>query len=111
MGLFGGNFTQLLEQAKKIQEKVGKLQAEAETKRIEGSAGGGMVQVTLNGALQVLSLKIEPELANPNDIGMLQDLVRAALNDALNKTKESYKEQFSQATGSLPLSGLFGSGS
>lgn len=106
--MFGGNFTQLLEQAKKFQEQFGKLQTEAESRRIEGDAGGGMVRVTMSGALQILSLTIEPQIVNPNDIGMLQDLVSSALNDALRKTKEIYKDEMKKVAGSLPMSGLFG---
>lgn len=105
--MIGGNFTQLLEQAKRFQEQFGKLQQEAESRRIEGSAGGGMVKVTMNGALQVLSLEIDKEIVNPNDVTMLQDLVTSALNDALKKTKELLKEELTKAAGALPLSGLF----
>ena len=97
----------IMNQAKKIQERLASVQEEMALKTIDGSAGGGMVTVTANGRQEIVSLKIEPEVVNPEDIEMLQDLVQAAVNDALRKSQEMVQQEMSKITGGLKIPGLF----
>jgi hypothetical protein len=76
-------------------------------KTVEASSGGGMVTVTANGRQEVLSVKIEPEVVNPDDVEMLQDLIQAAVNDALRKAQELVAQEMSKVTGGLKIPGLF----
>jgi len=102
-----GNMGNIMNQAKKIQERLASVQEEMALKTIDGSAGGGMVTVTANGRQEIVSLKIEPEVVNPEDIEMLQDLVQAAVNDALRKSQEMVQQEMSKITGGLKIPGLF----
>jgi hypothetical protein len=102
-----GNMGNILNQAKKMQERLASVQEEMALKTIDGSAGGGMVTVTANGRQEIISLKIEPEVVNPEDIEMLQDLVQAAVNDALRKSQEMVQQEMSKITGGLKIPGLF----
>ena len=88
---------------------MAKVQEEMAAKTVEGSAGGGMVTVIANGKQEVMSIKIDPEVVDPNDIEMLQDLVVAAANDALKKAQEMMTSEMSKLTGGLNLNlpGLF----
>jgi nucleoid-associated protein EbfC len=97
----------LMKQAQAMQEKLAKLQAEAGNKTVEGTAGGGMVAVTANGRQEIVGIKIAPEVINPQDPEMLQDLVTAAVNDALKKSKELMAEELKGLTGGFPVPGLF----
>ena len=101
--------SELLKQAQKLQTQMAKVQEELATKTVEGSAGGGMVVVVANGKQEIISIKIEPEVVDPNDIEMLQDLVIAAVNDALKKSQEMVTQEMSKLTGGLNLNlpGLF----
>lgn len=101
------NLGNIMNQAKKIQERLASVQEEMALKTIDGSAGGGMVTVTANGRQEIVSLKIEPEVVNPDDIEMLQDLVQAAVNDALRKSQEMVQQEMSKITGGLKIPGLF----
>jgi len=98
---------QMMKQAQKIQAQIMKAQEEMGLKTIEGSAGGGMVSVTVNGRQEVLAVKIEPEVVDPDDIEMLQDLVMAAVNDGLKKSQEMVAEEMKKITGGLNIPGLF----
>ncbi len=102
-----GNMGNIMSQAKKMQERLASVQEEMALKTIDGSAGGGMVTVTANGRQEIISLKIEPEVVNPEDIEMLQDLVQAAVNDALRKSQEMVQQEMSKITGGLKIPGLF----
>ena len=102
-----GNMGNIMNQAKKIQERLASVQEEMALKTIDGSAGGGMVTVTANGRQEIVSMKIEPEVVNPEDIEMLQDLVQAAVNDALRKSQEMVQQEMSKITGGLKIPGLF----
>jgi DNA-binding YbaB/EbfC family protein len=102
-----GNMGNIMNQAKKIQERLASVQEEMALKTIDGSAGGGMVTVTANGRQEIVSLKIEPEVVNPEDIEMLQDLVQAAVNDALRKSQEMVQQEMSKITGGLKIPGMF----
>ncbi|HEB73900.1 MAG TPA: YbaB/EbfC family nucleoid-associated protein [Candidatus Desulfofervidus auxilii] len=101
------NINQLMKQAKKMQAKMAELQAELEQKTVESSAGGGMVKVIANGKQEILSITIDPEVVNAEDIEMLQDLILAAVNDALRKAQEMVAEEMGKITGGLKIPGLF----
>jgi len=96
-----------MKQAKKMQAKMAELQAELEQKTVESSAGGGMVKVIANGKYEILSITIDPEVVNAEDIEMLQDLILAAVNDALRKAQEMVAEEMGKLTGGLNIPGLF----
>ena len=98
------NPQQLMKQAQQMQEKLQKQMAEV---RVEATAGGGMVSVTMNGAKQVLSLKIDPEAVSKEDVEMLQDLILAALNDAQRKVDDTMQQQMGGMMGGLKIPGLF----
>lgn len=89
----------LLKQAKALESMVAKIQKELEEKRVTASSGGGMVEVTVNGLREVLDIKIDKEVVNPDDIEMLQDLIIAAVNEALRKVQLMITEDISKITG------------
>lgn len=93
----------IMKQAQKMQEQLAKVQEEAANKIVEASAGGGMVTVTANGRQEVLSVKIERDVVNPDDIEMLQDLIVAATNEALNKGRDMLADEMKTMTGGLGL--------
>jgi len=97
----------LMKHAQRLKAEMDRLQAEAATKTVEGSAGGGMVTATVNGKGDLLSVKIDPEAARDPDLEMLQDLIVAAANDALRKARELLAQDVSRLTGGLGLPGLF----
>ena len=96
----------MMKQAQQLQNKMMKMQEELADKTIEASAGGGMVKVVANGRQQVVSLEIEKEVVDPDDVEMLQDLVLAAVNDALAKSQEMVSSEMSKLTGGLSIPGL-----
>ncbi|OQA54271.1 MAG: Nucleoid-associated protein [Candidatus Atribacteria bacterium ADurb.Bin276] len=96
----------LMKEAQKMQAKMAKLQEELKTKQVEASSGGGMVKVICNGQQEILEIKIEPSLLEENDIEMLQDLVLAAVNEALNRSREMAQEEMAKITGGFNLPGL-----
>jgi hypothetical protein len=102
------NMGQIMKQAQKFQTKMAKLQEELSDKRVEASAGGGMVTVVANGGQDVLSISIDPEVVDPDDIEMLQDLIMAAVNDALNKAKAMMNEEMGQLTKGMNIPGMSG---
>ncbi len=105
-GMFG-NLGNLMKQAQAMQERLAKVQAEVATKTVQASAGGGMVTVVANGALEIVSVKIDPEVLKASDGEMLQDLVVAATNEALRKAREMVAEEMKEITGGLQIPGLF----
>lgn len=105
---FGGNMKNLMKQANKMKEQMEKLQQEVGEKTVEATAGGGMVTVTAKAKGEVVSVAIEPDVVNPEDIEMLQDLITAAVNEALKKGKDLMQEEVSKLTGNMGLPpGLF----
>jgi len=98
---------QIMKQAQMIQQKMAKLQEEAASKTAEGAAGGGAVTVLVNGRNQLVSISIKKEAVDPEDVEMLQDLIVAAVNDALSKVQSELSAQMSQVTGGLNIPGLF----
>ncbi|WP_309122496.1 YbaB/EbfC family nucleoid-associated protein [Paenibacillus sp.] len=103
----GGNMNQMLKQVKKMQEQMLKAQEELATKTVEGTAGGGVVSVVVNGQKSVLSVTIKPEAVDPEDVEMLQDLVMTAVNDALTKAEELANQDMGKFTGGMNIPGLF----
>jgi len=97
----------IMRQAQIFQEQMAKIQEEAGAKTVEASSGGGMVSVAVNGRGEILSIRIDPEVVNPQDIEMLQDLIVAAVNEALKKSQELMKEEMGKLTGGLKIPGLF----
>jgi DNA-binding YbaB/EbfC family protein len=96
----------MMKQAKKLQQEMGRIQEETKKKTVEASAGGGMVTVTANGAMEVLSIKIERDVVNPDDIEMLQDLIVAASNEALRRAQQMVNEEMGKVTGGLNIPGM-----
>ncbi|MDQ1278363.1 MAG: nucleoid-associated protein EbfC [Thermodesulfobacteriota bacterium] len=100
------NFGNIMKQAKKMQERMARLQQELETKTVEASSGGGMVSVVVNGKFEIVSLKIEKDVVNAEDVEMLQDLVMAAVNEGVRKAQEMTTAEMSKITGGLNIPGL-----
>lgn len=96
----------MMKQAQKLQAKMMKLQEELGEQTVEASAGGGMVKVVANGKQQVVSIEIEKEVVDPEDVEMLQDLVLAAVNDALAKSQEMVAQEMGKLTGGMNIPGL-----
>lgn len=101
-----GGMGNMMKQVQQMQAKMAQMQADLENTEIEASAGGGMVKVVVNGKNELKSITIEPEVVNPEDVEMLQDLIVAALNQAREKTQEMQQQQMSSLTGGLNLPGL-----
>jgi DNA-binding protein, YbaB/EbfC family len=101
------NMNQMMKQVKKMQEQMLKAQEELGSKTIDGTAGGGVVSVTVNGHKKVLSITIKPEAVDPEDVEMLQDLVLTAVNDALAKAEELANKDMGKYTGGMKIPGLF----
>jgi DNA-binding YbaB/EbfC family protein len=102
-----GNMSNIMKQAQAMQQQMAKVQEEAATKTMTGSAGGGMVTVTVNGGMQVVGISIDPEAAKGGDVEMLQDAVMAATNEALRKARDMMAEQMKAVTGGMNVPGLF----
>ncbi len=101
-----GNLSNIMKQAQAMQEQMAKIQEEAAAKTVEGTAGGGMVTVTASGAMQIVSLRIDPEVLKSGDADMLQDLIVAAANDALRKARDMMTEEMKAITGGLRIPGM-----
>ena len=100
----------LMRQAQKMQEEMMKAQEEAKKKTVEATAGGGMVTVVASGANEIISIKIEKDVVNPDDVEMLQDLILAASNEALRRAQELVSDEMSKLTGGLQIPGMGGLG-
>jgi DNA-binding YbaB/EbfC family protein len=98
----------MMKQAQKLQSKMMQMQEELAQRTVEASAGGGMVKVVANGKQQIVSIQIEKEVVDPEDVDMLQDLVQAAVNDALTRSQEMVNAEMSKLTGGLSIPGLTG---
>ncbi|MCR5213964.1 MAG: YbaB/EbfC family nucleoid-associated protein [Eubacterium sp.] len=111
-GMMPGNMNNLMKQAQKMQKQMEETQAELEAKEYEISSGGGVVKVKINGQKEITELTIDPEVVDPDDIEMLQDLIMAAVNEAIRTQVDDEKEQLGKITGGLGgmgggLGGLF----
>ncbi len=96
----------LMRQAQKLQEEMAKAQEEAKKKTAEATAGGGMVTVVASGAGNIVSIKIEKDVVNPDDVDMLQDLILAASNEAIRRAQEMVSSEMSKLTGGLNIPGM-----
>ena len=103
-GSFGGmNQMAMMKQAQKLQQEMQKMQEELETSEFSATAGGGMVTATVSGKRELVGLTINPEAVDPEDVEMLQDMVIAAVNEALRKAEDSANKNMSRLTGGLNL--------
>ncbi len=100
------DMSELMNQARRFQERLGKMQEELAAKSVTASAGGGMVTVTVNGRGELIDLVIEKEIINPDDPEMLRDLVMGAVNEGLRKAREMSKGELAGLTGGLKIPGL-----
>ena len=96
----------MLKQAQQLQKRMEQMQEEMETLTVEGSAGGGAVTAIVTGKMQVLSITIDPDVVDPDDVDLLQDMVLAAVNDGLHKAEETVSKQMASLTGGLKIPGL-----
>ncbi|GBD95425.1 MAG TPA: YbaB/EbfC family nucleoid-associated protein [Nitrospirae bacterium] len=96
----------LMKQAQKMQQEMGKIQEESKKKTVEAAAGGGMVVAVANGAMEIVSIKIEKGVVNPDDIEMLQDLVVAAVNEALRRAQQMVSDDMGKITGGMNIPGM-----
>ena len=106
-GMPGGNMQAMARQAQKLQQKMLEMQAELEAREYEASAGGGVVTAKVNGKKELLALTIKPEAVDPDDVDMLQDMVIAAVNEAMRAADAEAANNMSRLTGGLNLGGLF----
>lgn len=101
------NIMSMMKQAQKLQAKMAELQAEMGNRTVSAQAGGGMVEAVVNGRQELLSLHIDKEVVSSDDVEMLQDLILAAVNEALNRSREMMAAEMSKLTGGMQIPGLF----
>lgn len=97
----------MIRQAQKMQENMAKVQAELEQREYRITSGGGAVEVTITGKREIRSMVIKPEVVDPDDIEMLQDLIVAAMNEAIRKVDETASQEMEKVTGGLSMPGMF----
>jgi DNA-binding YbaB/EbfC family protein len=100
------NFSDMMKQAKQVQERMASLQEELAAAALTGTAGGGMVTATVNGKGELIGLSIEKEIVNPEEVHMLQDLIIAAVSDANRKAADLHKREMAKLTGGLNIPGM-----
>ncbi len=103
-----GGFNTMMKQAQKMQAKLAKVQAELENKTVEATAGGGMVSVVVNGKNELVEIKLEKDVVNPEDIEMLEDLIVAAVNEGIRKSQDLAQSEMGQVTKGLNIPGMPG---
>ena len=101
------NLSSMMKQAQKLQAKMMEMQAELGNRTVSAQAGGGMVEAVVNGRQELLSLKIDPEVVVPEDVEMLQDLIQAAVNEAMSRSREMMAAEMAKLTGGMQIPGLF----
>jgi len=108
-GMGGGpqNMQSMIKQAQKMQEDMAAMQAELEEREYEVAAGGGVVNVKINGKKEILNVKIDPEVVDPDDVETLEDLIVAAVNEAIKKVEAVSGEEMQKITGSMSIPGMF----
>ncbi len=108
-GMGGGpqNMNQMIRQAQKMQEDMAAFQAELEEKEFKASVGGGAVEITMNGKREVFGVSIKPEVVDPDDIEMLEDLIASAVNEVLSNIETESSEGMNKITGGISLPGAF----
>ncbi|MFA5536392.1 MAG: YbaB/EbfC family nucleoid-associated protein [Bacillota bacterium] len=104
---FGGNMNKMMKQVQKMQADMARMQVELEDRTVSASAGGGVVEVVANGKQELVSIKINPDAVDPEDVEMLEDLVLTAVNNALKQSQEMVANEMSKITGGMNLPGLF----
>lgn len=102
-----GNMNSMLKQAQKMQEEAQRVQEELEASEYEATSGGGMVKVVMSGSHELKSITINPEAVDPDDVEMLEDMIKAAVNEACKKVDETANAEMSKVTGGLNIPGLF----
>ncbi|MBU0755997.1 MAG: YbaB/EbfC family nucleoid-associated protein [Planctomycetes bacterium] len=102
-----GDFSNLLKQAQKMQKEIARIQEDLKDRVVEGTAGGGMVKSHVNGKGELLSIKIDPSVVDPEDVELLEDLVTAAVKQGLKNSKDLQDKELSGLTGGLGLPGIF----
>jgi hypothetical protein len=106
-GGMGGNMNNMMKQVQKMQKQMGEMQAELETKEVEATAGGGAIKAVVNGKKELCNIEIQPEVVDPDDIEMLQDLIIAAVNEAVKKAEEMMEKEMGKITGGMNIPGMF----
>lgn len=108
-GIGGGqqNMNQMVRQAQKMQDQITAIQEDIEKREFTATSGGGAVEAVLSGKKEITKLTIKPEVVNPDDIDMLQDLIISAVNEAINKIEAASEEEISAVTGGVSFPGLF----
>ncbi len=101
------NFNQMMKQAQQMQTKMAALQKELDTKEFEASSGGGMVKAVVNGKQELLSINIDKECVDPNDVEMLEELVKTAVANALKESQETVSNAMNKITGGMNIPGMF----
>ncbi len=101
------NMMSMMKQAQKLQAKMMEMQSELGNRTVSAQAGGGMVEAVVNGRQELVSLRIDREVVVPDDVEMLQDLILAAVNEALNRSREMMAQEMSKLTGGMQIPGLF----
>ena len=99
-------FGNMMKEAQKLQQQMLAMQEEVGKRKVEATAGGGMVTVEVNGKQEIISIKIDPEVVSKDDVQMLEDLVLAASNEALRKSREMVQQELGKLTGGLKIPGL-----
>lgn len=109
--MMGGNMQNMIRQAQKMQQKMqeemARVEAELKEKTVEASVGGGVVSVVVSGSKEIKSITLKPEVVDPEDIDMLQDLILAAVNEGLRKAEELAANEMKKVTGNIKMPGLF----
>jgi len=100
------NFQNLMKQAQKLQEKMAKVQEELAAKTVEATSGGGMVTAIVNGKFELVAIRIEKDVVNPEDVDMLQDLIVAAVNEGVRKAQELASSEMAKVTGGMKIPGM-----
>ncbi len=101
------NMNSMMKQAQKLQEEMAKIQEETEAEIVSAAAGGGAVSVELNGKKEIVSIKIDPDAVDPDDVETLEDMIMAAVNEGIKKADEMMNERMGAITGGLNIPGLF----
>lgn len=102
----GGSMNKMIKQAKQVQEQIIKMQEELKEREIETTAGGGAITVRVNGKQEIIAIKISPEVVDPDDIEMLEDLVTAAVNEGIRQSQEMVSTEMAKITGGFNIPGL-----
>ncbi|CCO08539.1 YbaB/EbfC family nucleoid-associated protein [Desulforamulus hydrothermalis] len=105
--MMGGNMNKMMKQVQKMQQEMARMQEELANRTVEATAGGGAVKVVASGRQEIVSIAIKPEAVDPEDVEMLQDLLLAAVNEALRQSQEMVAKEMSKLTGGLSIPGLF----